>query len=70
MVHGLFVAMLPTQLGGDLDYVARDMSFEFVRPVFCGDTIHCALTVREVRREGDRTWIEADVVCTTSTAER
>src|SRR2546425_9130115 len=45
MVQGLLTATLPTKMGGDLNYIARDMTFEFVRPVFTGDTIHCETTI-------------------------
>jgi acyl dehydratase len=48
VVHGLLTATLPTKLGGDLDYLARDMQFEFLRPVFTGDAIRCEMTVTEV----------------------
>ena len=41
MAHGLLTATLPTKLGGDVDYMARTMEFEFVRPVYAGDTLTC-----------------------------
>jgi len=64
VVHGLLTASLPTKLGGDMDYWAREMDFVFLRPVFTGDTIRCVLTVTEVVDEGDRLRIAGDVVCT------
>jgi len=39
MVQGLLTATLPTKIGGDLNYIAREMVFEFLRPVFTCDTI-------------------------------
>ena len=45
MAHGLLTATLPTKIGGDLNFIARQMTFEFVRPVFSGDTIRCDVTV-------------------------
>jgi len=63
MVHGLFVAMLPTQLGGQLHYVAREMTFEFVRPVFTGDTVTCELHITGVEQREHNTRITADAVC-------
>lgn len=39
MLQGLLTATLPTELGGDLNYIARTMNFEFLRPVFEGDTV-------------------------------
>lgn len=48
MVHGLLTASLATKIGGDLNYIAREINSEFIRPVFTGDTITCELTVTEV----------------------
>jgi 3-hydroxybutyryl-CoA dehydratase len=41
MAHGLLTATLPTKLGGDMNYMARTMVFEFVKPVYAGDTLTC-----------------------------
>ncbi|MBO0587765.1 MaoC/PaaZ C-terminal domain-containing protein [Sporosarcina sp. E16_8] len=51
MVHGLFTASIGTKLGGDLDYIAREMVSEFLRPVFTGDTITCELMMTEVEQK-------------------
>lgn len=48
MVHGLLTATLPTKIGGDMNYIARQMTFEFLRPVFVGDTIRVHGTVTRV----------------------
>lgn len=64
MVHGLLTATLPTKIGGDLDYIAREMHFSFERPVFAGDTITCKLTATNVERQGDVIRLAADWVCT------
>lgn len=41
MAHGLLTATLPTKLGGDLNYVARAMTFDFVKPVWSSDVLTC-----------------------------
>jgi 3-hydroxybutyryl-CoA dehydratase len=41
MAHGLLTATLPTKIGGDINLIAREMTFAFHRPVFAGDTIRC-----------------------------
>jgi acyl dehydratase len=64
MVHGLLTATLPTKFGGDIDYVARSMSFAFPNPAFTGTEITCEVTVDSVRETGDRTELEASFVCT------
>jgi acyl dehydratase len=41
MAHGLLTATLPTKLGGDANYIARTMEFEFLKPVYSGDVLTC-----------------------------
>lgn len=64
MVHGLLTATLPTKVGGDMDYVARSMSFEFPRPVYTGEAITCEVTVEDVTEAEGRTELSATYVCT------
>ncbi|MFA9504853.1 MaoC/PaaZ C-terminal domain-containing protein [Natrinema sp. H-ect1] len=63
LVHGLLTATLPTKIGGDLEVLARTMTFEFVRPVYTGETIACTLTITAVTERDDRYDIEGEVVC-------
>lgn len=54
MVQGLLTATLPTKIGGDLNFLARELTFEFYRPVFAGDTIRCEVMTTSVdEREGN-----------------
>lgn len=45
MVHGLLTATLPTRIGGQFNYIARNMNMQFVYPVYVGDTIRCDVTI-------------------------
>jgi len=45
MVQGLLTATLPSKIGGELNFLARQMTFRFHRPVFVGDTIRCEVRV-------------------------
>ena len=63
-VHGLLTATLPTKLGGDLSYLARTMTFEFLRPVFVGDTIECRSVCTESDRQPGRTACAFAITCT------
>lgn len=63
IVHGLLTATLPTQIGGDLEVLARSMTFEFQRPVYAGDTVRCTWTTETVEERADRYEIEARVSC-------
>jgi len=48
MVQGLLTATLPTKIGGDINFIARELSFQFHRPVFTGDTVKCEVTLTEL----------------------
>jgi 3-hydroxybutyryl-CoA dehydratase len=63
LVHGLLTATIPTKIGGDLDYLAREMRFEFLRPVYTGDTVRCVVTVDEVDADPRRTRLVMSGTC-------
>ena len=46
--HGLLVASMLTEVGGQLGWLASGMNFRFRRPVYFGDTISCSLTITEI----------------------
>jgi 3-hydroxybutyryl-CoA dehydratase len=60
IVHGLLVASLATELGGRIDFLARTMSLEFLRPVFVGDTVRCTLRITSAEPAADRTRLQLD----------
>ena len=51
MAQGLLTATLPTKIGGDLNFIAREMTFRFLRPVYAGDTIECKVTITDLHEE-------------------
>lgn len=51
MAHGLLTATLPTKVGGDMNFIARELCFQFLRPVFAGDTVTCEVTISELQTE-------------------
>jgi acyl dehydratase len=63
MVHGLLTATLPTKIGGDLNFIARELRFQFHRPVFGGDTIRCDVTIAEFEPGEQYTRVRTDFVC-------
>jgi 3-hydroxybutyryl-CoA dehydratase len=63
MVHGLLTATLPTKFGGDINFLAREMRFEFVRPVYTGDTIVTEVVCTESVDEDRFVRLAFDVVC-------
>lgn len=63
MAHGLLTATLPTKIGGDLNFIAREMTFQFHRPVFAGDTIECEVTLVELEPTEQFMRVASKVVC-------
>ena len=63
MVQGLLTATIPTKLGGDMNYIARHIVFDFVRPVFAGDAITCEGTVEKVEPAEGRLNVSLSFVC-------
>ena len=63
MVHGLLTASLPTKVGGDLNLIAREMKFQFLRPVFVGDTIRCDVTLVVFEPGEDFNKVTSRIVC-------
>lgn len=54
IVQGLLTATIPTKIGGDLEYLAREMEFTFRRPVYTGETITCTWETESVTEREDR----------------
>ncbi|MFJ7825810.1 enoyl-CoA hydratase [Psychrobacillus sp. NPDC096623] len=63
VVQGLLTATLPTKVGGDHNVLARTMNFEFIRPVFTGDSIICEVTIEQFEKQDNRTRITASFKC-------
>lgn len=64
VIQGLLTATLPTKVGGDYSVLARNMNFEFLRPVFTGDTIICEVKIEKYeKQENNRTAISTTFLC-------
>jgi 3-hydroxybutyryl-CoA dehydratase len=63
MVHGLLTATIPTKIGGDMNFIARELQFQFHRPVFSGDTIECECIVVELEPAEAHTKLRTEFVC-------
>ena len=50
--HGLLVASLITEIGGQIGWLASGMDFRFKKPVYFGDTITCSFTITEINERG------------------
>jgi len=69
VLHGLLTATMPTKLGGDIDFLARTMEFEFPRPAYTGVEITCETTMESVEEREDHTELEVSFVCETEHGE-
>jgi acyl dehydratase len=65
VLHGLLTATMPTKIGGDIDYVARTMEFEFPRPAYTGVEITCKVTIERLEQRDGRTELDSSFVCET-----
>jgi len=50
--HGLLVAGMITEIGGQIGWLASGMDFRFRKPVYFGDTITCEFTITEINEKG------------------
>jgi acyl dehydratase len=57
--HGLLVASMLTEIGGQIGWLASVMNFRFRQPVYFGDTIECALKITEIDEQNQRARAEA-----------
>jgi len=46
-IPGLLTASMATHIGGMLGFLATEMTFKYLKPVYAGDTITCICTVVE-----------------------
>ena len=58
IVPGLLTASLGTHIGGLWAFVAQEMSFRFLAPVYVGDTV--AVTMEIVERDPARAWVRME----------
>ena len=63
MVQGLLTATLPTKVGGDLNFIASELNFQFRHPVFAGDTVRCEVTVVALEQDEQLLRMSVEWVC-------
>ena len=49
--HGLLVAAMLTEVGGQMGWLASVMNFRFKKPVYFGDAITCQLVITAIDKE-------------------
>jgi len=63
LAHGLLVATLPTKLGGDLNFIATEMVFEFKKGVYENENITCTGHIDKVIEQKKRFKVWFSFVC-------
>src|SRR5215213_298111 len=61
-IPGLLTGSMLTHIGGLMGFLATEMSFEYLGPVFVGDTITCTVTIVEKDEEQRRVEASAEFV--------
>ena len=64
--HGLLVASLLTEVGGQIGWLASRMDFRFKRPVYIGDSVECAFAITDI---APNRWAEAEAQMTNQVGE-
>jgi len=58
---GLLQAGMVTRIGGELNYLAKEITFRYLKPVYVGDTLRATMTVTEVDRDRNRIALAGEV---------
>ena len=64
--HGLLVGSMICEPGGQWGWLATEMNFSFLKPVYMEDTITCTLEITEISERG---YARASAVFTNQTGE-
>jgi 3-hydroxybutyryl-CoA dehydratase len=62
VAQGLLVASIVTKLGGDMNYIARTMDFEMLKPVYEGESVTGEVRVVSLIRTARR--VKLQMLCT------
>jgi len=65
--HGLIVGSMICEFGGQVGWLATGMNFKFIKPVYFGDNITCAITITRIEKSGRA---EAEAIFTNETGQQ
>lgn len=54
VVHGLLLVSVPTAVGREIHFLARDMQWIFIRPMYTGERVVGEVTLLEVEERDER----------------
>lgn len=58
---GLLQAGMMTKLGGDLNFLAREITFSYLKPVYAGDVLDAVITVTAVEPAKNRLTMQGQI---------
>lgn len=58
---GLLQASMGTKLGGDLNFLAREITFRYLKPVYAGDTLDVEMAVTAMEKAKHRITLEGQI---------
>ncbi len=61
--HGLLVASMISEIGGQIGWLASEMNFRFKKPVYLGEAVRCHFTLKRMSAKGKA---EAEALFTTT----
>jgi 3-hydroxybutyryl-CoA dehydratase len=59
-IPGLLTASMATHIGGMMGFLATEMTFKYLKPVYVGDTITCVVTIMEKDEEKRQVFCSVD----------
>ena len=68
-VHGLLTASLPTRIGSRMNVWAHEMTCQWTRPVYTGETVQCVVRVDALDPSERGTRMRVSICCTNANAE-
>ena len=51
MVHGLLTASLPTKIGGEMNFIAKNITYYFMRPVYADEVIESVVKITKIEKK-------------------
>lgn len=61
ILPGLFQAGMVIELGGEMNFLAREITFRYLKPVYIGDVLRCTVTITAVHAERHRIDVAGEV---------
>jgi len=50
--HGMLVSSMICEFGGQVGWLATGMQFQFIKPVYSGDTVDCRVKITKIQNGG------------------